>query len=244
MLCEFWENIWVVIAAFFAYLTHNKIEPSQSAWISICKYVNEPRASTNDVYMVFPDEFLNTWSPTSEIALDPEQPYRDFFYKKYVEAKETSNAASDLIIAQICPDTAIVRIVENVDPEKDISVLETSSARFLEIEYKCSNQSPITIEVPRSHYLAGNEVLSKAYVLRYLEHMSIFVNWGFKESDYSLRIVDEDSEVFSLNSSQYIKLEQDGYKIMESIVDENAPGLPQTSDSESYLYLDEKEKIE
>jgi len=255
MLCELWENLYTIIAAFFAYITYNKIDPSQPAWISVCKYINGLFASTNDIYMEFPAENLKVWASNSEIVLDPEHPYREIFYNKYAGAKvisysnEFSNVANDLVIAQICPDTTIVRIVKNVDPEKDLSVLESSSARFLEIEYKCGDLPGVAIEVPKSHYLAGNEVLSKAYVLRYLEHMSIFVNWVFKESDYSLRIVDEDSAVFSLNSNQYIKLLNDGYKIVESIVDDNVPEKPQLitqcdEEETKDCFLEEKEKIE
>jgi hypothetical protein len=41
------------------------------------------------------------------------------------------------------------------------------------------------------------------------------VGWTFDES-YSLRIVDDDSEVFSIDGNQYILLAKDGYKIINS----------------------------
>jgi hypothetical protein len=55
--------------------------------------------------------------------------------------------------------------------------------------------------------------MSKTYVLRFLEHLPVYVRWIFIESDYYLRVIDEDSEAFSLNSRQYIRFETDGYKI-------------------------------
>jgi len=224
VFCEFLENIYILVAAFFTYITYNKIEPSHPAWISICRYIPsglDLPAITNEIYMDIPLNELKTWANNSEIILDPNQPYRITFYNKYLDAKtisysnEFSNISSDLLIAKICPDTTLVRFVKNADPDKDLSVLESSSSRFLEIEYKCGDQYRVAIEVPKSHYLAGNEILSKTYILRYLEHTSIFVNWTFKEAEYSLRIVDDESEMFSLNSRQYIKLLSDGYQIME-----------------------------
>ena len=223
VFCEFLENIYVLIAAFFTYISYNKIEPSHPAWISICRYIPcglDLPAITNEIYMDMPLNELKTWANNSEIILDPNQPYRVIFYNKYLDAKtvsysEFSNISSDLLIAKICPDTTLVRLVNNTDPDKDLSALESSSARFLEIEYKCGDQFRVAIEVPKSHYLAGNEILSKTYILRYLEHTSIFVNWTFKESEYSLRIVDDESQMFSLNSRQYIKLLSDKYIIME-----------------------------
>jgi hypothetical protein len=71
------------------------------------------------------------------------------------------------------------------------------------------------INVPKSHYIADNEILSKTYVLRYLEHLPIYKRWIFDDSEYELRIVDDDSNVFSLRGNQYIKLLPDGYEILE-----------------------------
>jgi hypothetical protein len=61
----------------------------------------------------------------------------------------------------------------------------------------------------------GNELLSKTYILRHLEHLPIYVKWKFDES-YSLRIVDDNSDVFSLDGNQYVLLGDDGYKIVNA----------------------------
>jgi len=112
-----------------------------------------------------------------------------------------------------------ILFASNVRPEVDLSEAVTSSVRFLEVEYKCKNMNGFEIDIPKSHYIAGNEILSKTYILRYLEHLPIYVRWTFDESEYELRIVDEDSNVFSLNGKQYIKLGNDSYTIENVITD-------------------------
>jgi hypothetical protein len=135
-------------------------------------------------------------------------------------------------MGQLCPIRTIVRFVKNADHNTDIlglnldsvpqefkigNYIKPSSARFLEIEYRCGNGAPLQIQVPKSHYIVGNELLSKTYVLRYLEHLPIYIRWKFDESEYSLRIIDDNSVVFSLSGSQHILLEEDDYSIIDSI---------------------------
>jgi hypothetical protein len=222
----------------FIYLTCDKIEPTEPSWVSFCHYLSEDRglrAITNDNYIKLHQiECVND----PMVVLDPSGHYHPIIQNAYLDASTIANhhqGSNSILIAKICPVASIIRLAKNIDVEKDLTDLKTSSARFLEIEYKCDNQSPITIEVPKSHYFTRNEILSKAYVLRYLEHLPNYSRWSF-ESEYSLRIVDEDSEVFSLNSSQYILLERDGYRVVDSI-SEPEPEPDQQEEEETKEHL-------
>jgi hypothetical protein len=144
----------------------------------------------------------------------------NLFYIKYTRVQKSLDWMSptqidnSIVIAKLSPIVTRIRLAKYMDVDKDIEDMQKTSTKFLEIEYNCEPRPPITIEVPKSHYYAGNEILSKTYVLRYLEHLPVYVRWIFIESEYSLRIIDEDSEAFSLNSRQYVRLETDGYKIV------------------------------
>ena len=221
LLCTFVDNVIAAMVACFVYLTSEKIELNEPAWVSYCQYIpaaNGMRAITGDEYLRFFD--TQKWSSDLATVLDPQQPYRDMFCKNYLSLQKKREwgcpCKSNLLIGKLCPTATMVRIVNHIDPQKWELKMEPSSVRFLEVEYKCGNREPLTIEIPKSHYFAENEILSKTYVLRYLEHLPIYVRWKFDESEYSLRIIDEDSVVFSLNSDQYVLLEQDGYKIREN----------------------------
>lgn len=232
LVCNVFDAIGTCISTVFTYITRNKLETSSPVWISVCQYIpscgNLP-AITSDEYSRFFDADLHNWSND----LDARQYY--IFKQSYRDAVnrtmwDSSSYSDAIVIGQICPAHAIVKSIKNADAEKDLTGLilnstppefnirnyiNPSTARFLEIEYKCGTYAPVPIQVPKSHYIAGNELLSKTYVLRYLEHLPIYVKWKFDESDYSLRIIDGDSEVFSLTGTQYILLAEDGYKIID-----------------------------
>jgi hypothetical protein len=246
LLSTFVDNVIAAIVTLFVYVTCNKTEPDEPTWISYIKYLpaaNGMKAITGDDYeRVIPNN-IGKWSDDKDVLLDPNGRFYPIIRNSYLSAINDNQYNEDsIVIAKICPTATIVRLAKNVDAEKDLTELKSSSARFLEIEYifmqdsyvvfpagencgfttsyglckslKCGDRNPLEIEVPKSHYFTGNELLSKTYVLRYLEHLPIYTRWKFDELEYELRIVDEDSEVFSLNSKQYVRLEQDGYRIV------------------------------
>ena len=235
LLCTFFDNIIALFAALFVYVTCDKIEPEDPVWVSYCKYLpaaNGLRAITYDDYVRVIPNNIGKWSDDKDVLLDPNGRFYPIIRNSYSSARfyNQYNVEESLVIAKISPVTSIIRLAKNVDVEKDLTELNLSSARFLEIEYKCGDRTPLAIEVPKSHYFINNELLSKAYILRYLEHLPIYARWKFDESEYELRVIDEDSEVFSLNSKQYVRLEQDGYRII------NVP--------ESYNQIEEEETKE
>lgn len=228
LLCTFFDNIIALFAALFVYVTCDKIEPDELAWISYIKYLpaaNGMKAITGDDYIRVIPNNIGKWSDDKDVLLDANDKFYPIIRNSYLSAINDNQCNEDsIVIAKICPTATIVRLAKNVDVEKDLTGLKSSSARFLEIEYKCGDRTPLAIEVPKSHYFINNELLSKTYVLRYLEHLPIYTRWKFDESEYELRIVDEDSEVFSLNSKQYVRLEQDGYRIVNisnSVIEED-----------------------
>lgn len=246
-ICEVVEGLCKLIVAVFEWVAYNKVEPTAPAWVSICQYVpagNGMCAITHDTYAEFSKQELENWSNDPYEVLDVKGPYHDIFCSKYTDATNGFKCWFDykltdtILIGQVCPRATIIRFAKNANFDKD-SALERSSTRMLEVEYHCGDRIPLEIEIPKSHYFAGNEILSKTYVLRYLEHLYNFSNWIYRESDYSLRIVDDNSEVFSLNSNQYIRLEEDGYKIVDiTEEEEDTSKPPEEEEEETKEYLE------
>lgn len=223
LLCGLIDGIISIVTAMLVYITSNRLEPSDPMWVSLCRYIpgtNGTNVTTCDKYSMHSYVNLNYWSNEINDVLDQNKPYYELIKQRCIEAKCELNYCSppesidSLIIAKICQNATIIRFAENVNVDTMLTGLTKSSARFLEIEYKCGDGPSLTIEIPKSHYFAGNVILSKTYVLRYLEHLPIYKIWSFNERDYSLRIVDDNSKVFSLDHNQHIQLEQDGYKIV------------------------------
>ena len=223
LICEVLEYVCKLLVIAFTYLTHNKIEPSDFAWVDACKYLssgNELPALTVDSYLKFEPNELKLISNHTILddGLKEENEcfhtIRDKFTIAINKFAYTDGVDEHLIIAKICPSATIVKIAKNIDIQHTLKTIILSSVRLLEIQYICGDLPPITIEVPSYHYVVDNEILSKAYILRYLEHLPMYSNWIFNENNYNVKIIDYDSNVFSVRSNQYILLEKNEYKIM------------------------------
>ena len=97
-----------------------------------------------------------------------------------------------------------------VSPPKSVSA-DTVSRQFLSILYSHPKmKSSIPIELDIGIYLVGNEILSAAFVERYLMYQSrpyIF------DANYKLEMMNNRIQMFEMNSSQYVVLVKAGYVI-------------------------------
>lgn len=86
-----------------------------------------------------------------------------------------------------------------------------SHAKFFNIEYiHPSISENIEITIPKSQYIANNDLLSKTYVFNYLQNQSqpyVF------DDQYKLQIMDENLNIFEIQSHQYIRLLEGGYVV-------------------------------
>jgi hypothetical protein len=98
-----------------------------------------------------------------------------------------------------------------VNPPKSLSV-EKIPRQFLSILYSHPKmKNAIHIDLDTGIFLVGNEILSTAFVERYLMYQSqpyIF------DANYKLEIMDNKIQMFDLTCSQYIVLTKNGYEIV------------------------------
>lgn len=220
-VCRVFEQVWNLLVILFVHLTRNKIEPGYPAWICACKYLpagNGLSALTTDTYLLFDQTTLEnvpkTTSQLYELDKSEEPGYSLVVSSKLKTAGLAASGKDDIIIAKICPFATIIRPPTKIDPTTVLKNTHLSSVRFLEIEYSCGDIPPITIEIPTSHHVVDNELLSKTYILRYLEHLPMYSNWIFNEHTYMVRIIDYDSDMVSIGANQYILLEKDEYRVV------------------------------
>jgi hypothetical protein len=89
-----------------------------------------------------------------------------------------------------------------------------SEVDFLAVEYiGAPGAEPLALEIPRSHYAVGNEILSRTYIYWYLEHLPRYTAWTFSE-DYEVRCMDDTLCEVVLRRDQYIKLLPDSYEVV------------------------------
>ena len=123
---------------------------------------------------------------------------------RYTE--NNGEAAVDKYIVRVQPKISANPFVKNRESMHNIPITETTY-HLLSVEY-ChpSMKDSITLKIPRSMMLIGNQLLSRAFVRRCLEYQS--ESYVFDEH-YTIQIMDATIKQYSLNSNQYIQLTQD-----------------------------------
>ena len=89
-----------------------------------------------------------------------------------------------------------------------------SNVRFYSIEYtNPMMETSIQLQLPQNYYMVGTQLLSSVFIARLLEY-TIGENNIFN-MDYKLNIMDDNIQLFSLLSNQYIELYENEYKIKD-----------------------------
>ncbi len=99
-----------------------------------------------------------------------------------------------------------------VNPPTAPIITERVSRQFLSILYSHPQmKETIPIELDAAIYLVGNEILSAAFVERYLMYQSrpyVF------DANYKLELMNKKIQMFELHSGQYVVLNKTGYLIV------------------------------
>lgn len=213
-------------------LTHLRTVPKCDSWISLyeCDFaevqdyqqIDDPlnvyyqtaplkrSAQTNETYNLFEPPFVSFTDFQTAFANK---------YRKFCDIHKDSPSGK-LIIAQAFPDIMRIKRVESARPDKDVESIVRSDVSFFSVNYSAKPNGfavaahYVTIEIPKSHYAVGNELLSMEYVSRYLEYLPIYQQSGFNGT-YNLQIIDEDMNFLNLNETQWILLTDSGYEIMD-----------------------------
>ena len=92
---------------------------------------------------------------------------------------------------------------------------------FLSIVYKKEGKNgengeeypPISIDLDRGYYMKGNIILTPAFILRELSYRNIPKDL-FDPQNYTVEIMDQTLNIFTVQSDQYILLDNDTYKVI------------------------------
>lgn len=118
----------------------------------------------------------------------------------------TQNNSNKLFMAK-CDDIWNIRTFSNAH---DALSKMMSQTKFFNIEYVHPKIENIEIKIPKTQYIVNNDILSKTYILYYLEKQSqpfIF------DDSYRLQIMDENLNIFDIGHNQYIRILEHGYVV-------------------------------
>lgn len=218
-----WSRTCEWVCRFSRYFMYNMVELNTYPWISVTAY-------------------YTAGAPIAETYVSPEQTtFEEAFSQVYRESLSL-DANQTLITMALGPDQRYTALV-NPDRRDFVPSMEKSSVEFIMVEYGHPKlKGLILMPLSDSLYMVGNEILSKAFVLRYLNHSFLPWTWVFDE-DYFLRIVDHNANYIEIRSHQYIVIEKHEYRVME---DEYAdmPGLIHVDSIEEMMCSSESEESE
>jgi hypothetical protein len=124
--------------------------------------------------------------------------------------EETPNV--DTLYTFKTPAYILCNLTNKFEKEDDKYFVEKSDVKFLSIEYMNPDmKEPISIILNKDIFQIGNEILSNAFVLRYLQYQTQYYVYA---NDYTITIIDDKVNQFTLNSNQYVLLEKNDYKII------------------------------
>ena len=112
-------------------------------------------------------------------------------------------------------DTYVCRAFDNTSGffEKFQFPMIPSNCRFLSIEYTHPiMEKGIVVNLDRSIYIVGNQILSPVFMKSYLEYQSELF---FFDKDYKIKIMDNKIQLFEIGFNHSIVLKEDTYEIIE-----------------------------
>tara|TARA_Y100000816_G_scaffold23408_3_gene15080 strand:- start:1832 stop:2749 length:918 start_codon:yes stop_codon:yes gene_type:complete len=220
---------WMYDAFSSLILTKNR-EPENVNWIQTC-CLNKDNANKYhyfETYRIIDDEMEE-----------------DVLESRYTNAWCKGDEMNDFnVIMKYKNDYSVnLRKVENVEKR------DASSYSTLAISYKHKNDPVIALEIADSMWSVGNELFSPVFVRRCLEYQCNYFNFSY---DYKIEIMDSNADIITLNSNQYILVEENSVSVKdidsveeeEELEESSEKPLPEEdSDSDSdYVPSDQEDE--
>jgi hypothetical protein len=165
------------------------------------------------------DYYIETYSSDSNFTIEK------FFrpdsiscnYQHFVDTNKDS-----FIFTQITPTQMRIKHCSDANILDITGPLVKSSVKFISVKFKCKECSlEVEIDIPKSHYLVGNQILSKEYILRYLDFNVSYWDTCSSNNDpldgtcelYTVDIMDNNLHSIQLQPGQCILLAENSYEI-------------------------------
>ena len=189
------DTIYKVSVEIYKKLNGVKSEPFSPLWISV--FTLTPNLNNNEEYTVVENS-------VNEVLLKK--------LKSVMEENASENTNVDKLYTFKTPAYILCNVTNKFEKDDAKYFVEKSDVKFLSIEYSNPDmKEAIRFTLNKDLFQIGNEILSNAFVLRYLQYQSEHYVYA---NDYTITIIDDKVNQFTLNSKQYLLLEKNEYKII------------------------------
>ena len=190
------DTIYKVSTEIYKKLNGGKSEPFTPLWISI--FTLTPNLNNNEEYIVVENS-------VNEVLLKT--------YKTVIEEKTSENTNVDILYTFKTPAYILCNVTNKFEKDDAKYIVEKSDVKFLSIEYSNPDmKEPVSFILNKDLFQIGNEILSNTFVLRYLQYQTEHYVYA---NDYTVTVIDDKVNQFTLNSKQYVLLSnKNEYKII------------------------------
>jgi hypothetical protein len=219
---EVFDRLYYSVRCITAYYMNYSIEPFCKNWISVSIH-------TRSIYNEFEKTFYPTMSMNNSRLIEHIEPsytatnplLQMGMFARNIRAitpiLQTAGLSSDTIDCMLLCYYENHYISKIVNPKLRKSIeLDLNAPRsrvsFMLITFTPhSPQSSIELDLPRSMFYVGNEILSYAFIKRYLDRSRVYY---IMDEEYTVKIMDNMMQTVELNNTQYILLNERSYTIM------------------------------
>jgi hypothetical protein len=189
------DTIYKISTEIYKKLNGVKSEPFSPLWISV--FTLTPNLNNNEEYTIVKNS-------VNEILLKK--------FENVIKENINENTNVDKLYIFKTPAYILCNVTNKFEKDDAKYFVEKSNVKFLSIEYKNPDmREAIRLTLNKDFFQIGNDLLSNAFVLRYLQYQSEHYVYA---NDYTITVIDDKVNQFTLNSKQYVLLDKNDYKIM------------------------------
>ena len=111
-------------------------------------------------------------------------------------------------ISNFTQDNVFSNLTKNIQD----SFFQKSNVSFLTIELACNNHV-YSISLDKSFFYVNNQILSTAFIKYYFQHNLPNENLLISYDDYTIHLMDNNINTFTIQNNQYITLSENSYQI-------------------------------
>ena len=172
-----------------------KSEPFAPLWISV--FTLTKNFNNNEEYTIIENSI-------NELLLKK--------FKSVIDENTNETINVNTLYTFKTPAYILCNVKNKFDKDDVKYIVEKSNVSFLSIEYWHPDmKEPISFTLNKDVFQIGNEILSNAFILRYLQYQMQYFAYS---DEYTIKVIDNNVNEFSLNSKQYVLLNKNDYKIM------------------------------
>lgn len=202
-------------------MNNSKIEPLNDNWVrtSFLLKNNETFFTGNKYIYMDNYEYLNTdvnedYSPKEMI-----QQSFDYFHNIVKAMCQTNiNLIQTMTTMNKNKNYAMsISYDKETNPPNFKAPFREACNPFISIEYVDSSKDTKIVLEPENCWFVGNSMLSPIHVRQLLEYQELPFQFDL---DYTLNIIDNDMNMYTMNKDQYIYINEEGYAIVKELTKE------------------------